>query len=131
MKTLMQTNIYDTSDKICICGTCASRMQPVAYKELEKLYNDIMLVCLEETHINMAISKIISMLRVGKIKEIAFASVDKSYHCVQLHLIRTEIEKVYPNKFTIKNYILDDSKLYEIDRETIYDSKCLLRNIKR
>jgi len=39
----------------------------------------------------MAITKISGMIRTGKIKNIIFATVDKSPHCVQVHYIRNEL----------------------------------------
>lgn len=127
MKNLMETNIYDVTEKICICGTCAPNMEKEAYKLLTEKYDNILFTCLENIHVNMVISKVTSMLRTNKIKEIAFASVDGSYHCIQLHLLRTEIEKIFPNRFQIKNYILLDGKLYEIDSQTITNAKRFIK----
>lgn len=57
-------------------------MQPEGFKKLEKISNNIYDLCLEEIHINMAITKICGMIRTKKIKKIIFASVDKSPHCI-------------------------------------------------
>ena len=45
-----------------------------------------MMCSLESHHINMVITKIMGMLCEVNVKKLIFASVDKSPHCVQLHI---------------------------------------------
>ena len=124
MKDLMKSNIYDCSEEIIIVGSCLKAMQPKAYKQLEKMNLPIFELCLEQTHINIAITKLLGMIRAKNIKKVIFASVDKSLHCVQLHYIQDEITKL---GFKIKflNYVAVDNNLIEIDQETISLSKNL------
>ena len=125
---VMDTNIYDVNETIAIMGTCLKKMQPNAYESLLKLTENIYELCLEETHVNMAITKIGGMLRTNKIKKIIFASVDKSPHCIQLHYIQDELSKLMDlNDVEIKNFVAVDNELYEIDKETISLSKNLLK----
>ena len=130
MKDLMKSNIYDCSEEIIIVGSCLKAMQPKAYKQLEKMNLPIFELCLEQTHINIAITKLLGMIRAKNIKKVIFASVDKSLHCVQLHYIQDEITKL---GFKIKflNYVAVDNNLIEIDQETISLSKnlCKLNNL--
>ena len=101
-------------------------MQPKGYEELQKISNNIYELCLEETHINMAITKIGGMLRTNKIKRIIFASVDKSPHCIQLHYIQDELRKMMNlSNIKIENYVIVDNELIKIDKETISLSKSL------
>ncbi len=69
-------------------------MHKNAYAELLKMSKNIYELCLEETHINMAITKIGGMLSRIKVKEIIFQAVDKSPHCVQVHYIEGELNKM-------------------------------------
>ena len=94
MKELMSTNIYDVDETIIIVGTCVKSMQPEGYKKLQDISNNIYELCLEKTHVNMAITKIGGMIRTGKVKTVIFASVDKSPHCVQMHYIQDELNKM-------------------------------------
>ena len=87
MKDLMKSNIYDCSGEIIIVGSCLKSMQPNAFKELEILNTPIFELCLEQTHINMATTKLLGMIRAKNISKIIFASVDKSPHCIQLHYL--------------------------------------------
>lgn len=106
MKDLMKTNCYDISDNIIIIGSCLKQMQPGAYKELTCISNEIYELCLESTHLNMAITKIIGMLSRVNVKKLVFASVDKSPHCIQLHYIENEIQKAMClNDIEIKHYV--------------------------
>ena len=126
MKDLLKTNIYDVDETIVIVGSCLKDVQSKAYKQLEKMSKNIYDLCLEQTHINMAITKIGGMIRTGKIQNIIFASVDKSPHCVQLHYIRNELEKMMDlSKIKITNFVAVDNKLVEIDEKVISLSKNL------
>ena len=124
MKDLMKSNIYDCTEEIIITGSCLKIMQPEAYAKLEKLSIPIFDLCLEQTHINMAITKILGMIRAKNIKKIIFASVDKSPHCIQLHYIQDEISKL-GFKTNFVNYVAVDNNLVEINKETISLSKNL------
>ena len=74
----------------------------------------------------MAITKIGGMLRTGKIKNIIFATVDKSPHCVQVHYIRNELEKMMNlEDINITNYVVVDNELIKVDEDIISMSKSL------
>lgn len=126
MKELLKTNIYDVHETIVVMGTCLPNMQPKGYDKIKELSENIYELCLEQTHINMAISKIGGMLRTGKIKRIIFATVDKSPHCVQVHYIRGQLEKMMNlDNVIMENYVVVDNELIKIKPETIELSKNL------
>ena len=126
MKNLMRSNIYDVNETIVIVGSCLKNMQPEGYKKVEQISENIYELCLEETHVNMAITKVGGMLRTGKIKKLVFATVDKSPHCIQVHYIRNELEKMMDlSNIEIVNYVVVDNELVEIDEEIISLSKSL------
>ena len=124
-KDLMITNCYDVDNIMIITGSCLERMQPKAYKKLKRISNNIYEVCLELTHVNMVITKLIGMLSRVKVDKIIFASVDKSPHCVQLHYIEGEIRKAMDIDTEIVHYVAVDDKLIEISNNTIKKSKSL------
>jgi len=126
MKELMKSNIYDVSKTIIVVGSCVKYMQPQGYKKLQNISNDIYELCLEETHVNMAITKIGGMLRTNKVKRIIFASVDKSPHCIQLHYIQDELRKMMDlSNIEVENYVIVDNELFKICPEVIALSKNL------
>ncbi len=124
---LLETNIYDVKGKVLICGTCLPRMQKDGFKKLEKEFDTILYLCLEKEHINMAITKICGMIATKKIKSLTFTSVNKSPHCIQLHYIKHEIERVMKDIPQIENIIIEDNNIYKISDETISLSKNLVK----
>lgn len=126
MKEVMTTNIYDIDETIIIVGTCLKSMQPKGYKKLEKISKNIYNLCLENTHVNMAITKIGGMIRTGKVHNIIFATVDESPHCIQMHYIQDELrEMMNLENINIKNYVVINDELIEISPKLILLSKNL------
>ncbi|MCI8291133.1 MAG: hypothetical protein HFJ25_02620 [Clostridia bacterium] len=126
MKDLLKTNCFDIHETMIIVGSCLKSMQPESYKELEKISSNIYDVCLEKEHLNMVVTKIIGMIARGKIKNLIFATVDKSPHCVQLHYVVKELENAIDiSNINIINYVSVDNKLNEIPLEVISLSKNL------
>lgn len=128
MNQLMSHNIYEFENSLIICGSCLPNMDKQAFAKLEKMSKNIFFVCLEEIHMNMVALKIASILRLGKVKDLIFVSVDKSPHCVQLHYIRNELEKIMDlQNINIKNFVSDEGDLVEISKDVILASKCLMK----
>ena len=126
MKEIMTTNIYDIDETIIIVGTCLKYMQPEGYKKLEKISKNIYNLCLENTHVNMAITKIGGMIRTGKVHNIIFATVDESPHCIQMHYIQDELrEMINLENINIKNYVVVNNELIEVSCKLILLSKKL------
>ncbi len=126
MKDLLKTNCYDVQETIIIVGSCLASMQPNVYKKLEEISSNIYDVCLEKEHLNMIVTKIIGMLARKKVKNIIFATVDKSPHCIQLHYVIKELENAIDiSNIQFKNYVAVDNKLIEIPLEIINLSKNL------
>lgn len=124
MKDLLKTNCFDVQETMIIVGSCLPSMQSKAYEELKSISNNIYDVCLEKEHLNMVVTKVIGMLARGKIKELIFATVDKSPHCVQLHYVVKELENaINLDNIKIKNYVAVNNKLTEIPIEVIGVSK--------
>ena len=123
MKRLMDSNIYDTSSTIVIVGSCLKNMQPEGFEKLKKISSNIYELCLEETHVNMAITKVGGMLRTGKVSELIFASVDKSPHYIQ-----DELRKLMDlSNVSIKNYVVSNNELVEVSEDVISLSKNLTK----
>lgn len=126
MKDLLKSNIYDVSETIIIVGSCLKHMQKEGFEKIKAISDNIYELCLEETHINMAITKIGGMISTGKIKKIIFATVDKSPHCIQMHYIKNELERMMNlENIDIVNYVIVDNNLIEIDSNIISLSKNL------
>lgn len=128
MKDLLKTNCFDIQETMIIVGSYLKSMQPKAYEELQKISSNIYEVCLEKEHLNMVVTKIIGMIARGKIKNLIFATVDKSPHCVQLHYIIKELENATDiSNLKIRNYVAVNDSLIEIPLEIISLSKNLAK----
>ncbi len=126
IKELMSHNIYEFENNLVVCGSCLPDMDKEAFEKVKSISENIFFVCLEIVHMNMLAHKLASILRIGKVKNLIFVSVDKSPHCVQLHYLRSELEKIMRlDKFKISNYVADAGNLVEILPETISLSKNL------
>lgn len=126
MKELLKTNCFDTSETMIIMGSCLPAMQPKAYEQLKEISQNIYEICLEETHLNMAVTKMIGMIARETVKKLVFATVDKSPHCIQLHYIVKELENMMDLKgMKIENYVAKDNQLVQIPIEVISLSKNL------
>ena len=130
MKELMKSNCYEATSTMIIAGSCLKNMSPNSYQILEGISPNIFEVCLEETHVNMVITKIIGMLSRVDVKEIIFASVDESPHCIQLHYIENEIRKAMNKEIEMIHYVTVNDELIEISDDTIKRSKslCMLQS---
>ena len=125
-KDLLKTNCFDVEEKMIIIGSCLEYMFPKIYNELNESSENIYDVCLEETHLNMVITKLAGMIARKKCKELTFVTVDKSPHCVQLHYVVKELENMMDLKeIKIKNYVATNEGLVEIPIEVIGLSKNL------
>lgn len=128
MKKLLTTNCFDTKETMIIIGSCLKHMQPKAYEQVLQIaeQENIYEICLEETHMNMAVTKLIGMLARKKVKTLIFITVDKSPHCIQLHYIYKELENCLDmSQFTIKNIVAVNNELIEIPPEILSISKNL------
>ena len=122
----MSHNIYEHGDSLTVCGSCLPNIDKAAFEKLKQMSDNIYFVCLEEIHMNMVAHKIASILRLGKVKHLTFASVDNSPHCVQLHYIRNELEKIMNLKdVKIIDYVSNKGELTEIKPDVISLSKNL------
>lgn len=125
MQPLLTTNIYEPEGTVLVCGTCMARMQPGAFRRLEQQADFVYSLCLEESHINMAVTKIGAMLSTGRIKRLIFATVDRSPHCTQLHYIDHEVRRMMTVSTLTEHYVAYEDTLYPISPDTIERSKTL------
>lgn len=129
MNNLLEKNIYDIKGKVLVCGSCLPSMQKEGFDKIKDNYDTIVYLCLEKDHINMAITKICGVLSTNNVESLTFASVNKSPHCTSMHYITNEIKRVMDNLKLpkIKNIIIQDNEIYEIDENTLSLSKDLVK----
>ena len=127
MKSLMETNVYSVKGKVLIVGSCLFEVFPETYSTFRSMVDEIYTLCLETTHINMAITKLSAIFATGQVEEMIFASVDRSPHCTQMHYIMHEIERTLPNHAPVKHYVVTEEGMVEVSEHAIDLSKSLAK----
>ena len=127
MKELMSSNIYDAAGAVLIAGSCLESTHPKAFARLAEGMDRVYTLCLEQTHINMAITKIAAMLGTGQIQRLVFASVDRSPHCVQLHYIKHEIQRTMEIRIPVESYVAVGDSCVKVSEAAVEASKSLAR----
>ena len=117
MNEMMKTNIYLPQGKVAVVGACLEATHPEGYARIAAMVDEVYTLCLEETHINMAVTKIAAMLSTGRVTKLIFASVDRSPHCTQLHYIKHEIERTMELTIPVESYVVpEDAPVFVSDR---------------
>ncbi len=123
----METNVYSVRGRVLVVGACLPEVWPEAYRSLEAEADQTYALCLETTHINMAVTKLSAIFGTGQVEKMTFASVDRSPHCTQMHYIMHEIERTLPEHVPVEHYVVVDGELVEVSEEAIDLSKSLAR----
>ena len=122
---LMETNVYSLKGRVLVAGACLPQVWPEAFSRLAGEADQIYALCLETTHVNMAITKLSAVFGTGQLEKLVFASVDRSPHCTQMHYIKHEIERTLPEHVPVENYVVSDGKIVRVPDAAIELSKTL------
>ena len=122
---LMETNVYAVKGSVLVVGACFPSAFPEAYRFLALRYDQVYTLCLETTHINMAITKLSAVFGTGQLERLTFASVDRSPHCTQMHYIKHEIERTLKEHVPVESYVVVDNELIPVPDAAIELSKSL------
>ena len=125
IQPLMETNVYAIKGNVLIVGTCFPQVFPDAFESLSDGVDQIYSLCLETTHINMAVTKLSAVFGAGQLQSLRFASVDRSPHCTQLHYIMHEVERTLKEHIPVIHYVVSDGKLIQVSESAIDLSKSL------
>ena len=125
IQQLMETNVYAVAGKVLVVGACLPQVYPAAFDQLASQADQTYALCLETTHINMAITKLSAVFGTGQLEKLSFASVDRSPHCTQLHYIKHEIERTLKEHVPVESYVVVNGDLIEVPDAAIELSKSL------
>ncbi len=115
--------------RLLIYGTCVRDEHPWAYSELSKGRVPLA-VCMEEVHFNMVALKLASMLARVDVEEVVVLTVDGSPHCVQLHMVVEEVEKVLGRRVNRRHYVVEGGELIEVPRECVKTARYLSKILR-
>ena len=124
---MMETNVYSVKGRVLVAGTCLPQVWPEAFERLAGEVDQVYSLCLETTHINMAITKLSAVFGTGLLEKLVFASVDRSPHCTQMHYIKHEIERTLPEHAPVEDYVVSDGSIVAVPDAAIELSKTLAK----
>ena len=121
----METNVYAVKGRVLVVGACFPSVYPEAYRSLASRHDQVYTLCLETTHINMAITKLSAIFGTGQLEKLTFASVDRSPHCTQMHYIKHEIERTLKDHAPVDSFVVVNGEILEVPDAAIELSKSL------
>ena len=123
----METNVYAVKGRVLVTGTCLPQVWPEAYRALADEADQVYALCLETTHVNMAVTKLSAIFGTGQLTKLTFASVDRSPHCTQLHYIKHEIKRTLKEHVPIENCVVSEGRIVRVPDEAVELSKSLAK----
>ncbi len=130
-RPLMETNVYSVRGRVLVVGSCLPEVAPEAYGRLAAEADQVYSLCLETTHINMAVTKLSAILGTGRMTKLVLASVDRSPHCTQLHYIRHEIERTLQTHVPVEDCVVSGGRIVPVPDAAIELSKSLAKLAER
>ena len=127
---LMETNVYSVQGRVLVVGACLEKAWPEAFAQISQEADQVYSLCLETTHVNMAITKLAAVFGTGQLTKLTFASVDRSPHCTQMHYIKHEIERTLPEHVPAESYVVSEGRLVAVPDEAAELSKSLAKLTK-
>ena len=124
---LMEANVYSVKGRVLVAGACLPEVWPEAFERLAAGADQVYSLCLESTHINMAVTKLSAVFGTGQLERLTFASVDRSPHCTQLHYIKHEIERLLPEHVPVEDCVVSEGRNVPVPDAAIELSKSLAR----
>ena len=121
----METNVYSVRGRVLVVGACLPQVWLEAFEQLSGEADQVYSLCLEATHINMAVAKLSAVFGAGQVEKLVFATVDRSPHCTQMHYIRHEIERTLPNHAPVEDCVVRAGRVVRVPEAAIELSKTL------
>lgn len=125
VQPLMETNVYAVNGRVLIAGACLPQVFPDAFEKLAADADQVFSLCLETTHINMAVTKLSAVFGTGQLEKLVFASVDRSPHCTQMHYIMHEIERTLKEHVPVEHFVVVDGKIIPVPESAVDLSRSL------
>ena len=130
-RPLMETNVYSVGGRVLVVGSCLPEVEPEAFGRLAAEADQVYALCLETTHINMAVTKLSAIFGTGRVDKLVLASVDRSPHCTQMHYIRHEIERTLPAHPPMEDIVVAEGRIVPVPDAAIELSKSLAKLAER
>jgi len=70
---LKKTNVYSVRGRALVAGSCLPEVEPEAYGRQAAEADQVYSLCLETTHINMAVTKLSAIFGTGQLEKLVLA----------------------------------------------------------
>jgi len=111
--------------KLLIYGTCVRDEHPSIFEEHARGRVPLA-VCMEEEHFNVVALKLASIAARVKLEELVVLTVDGSPHCLQLHMVAEEVDRIVGG-LPRKHVVVEEGRVVEIDPEIVKVARYLSR----
>ena len=115
--------------RLLIYGLCVADEHPHLFERLAAGRVPLG-VCLEAEHMNMVALKLASIAARLPLEEVVVLTVDGSPHCVQLHFMVEEVNKILGGRLRVRHFVIERGKLIEIDERVVKTARYLSK-VKR
>ncbi|AEM38719.1 hypothetical protein Pyrfu_0850 [Pyrolobus fumarii 1A] len=126
---LIDSNAYPPClrglDCILIYSRCLEQLNPRILLDAKFVGCAAFATCPEEHHINMLGFKLAGMISRALPRRVAVLTVDGSMHCIQLHYMLEEVEKISGHRFERRHYVAVDGIVHEISPRVVRLSRFL------
>ena len=111
--------------RLLLYGTCVRDEHPSIFEEYARGRVPLA-VCMEEEHFNMVALKLASIAARVKLEELVVLTVDGSPHCLQLHMVAEEVDRIVRG-LPRRHVVIEEGEPVEIDPETVKVARYLSR----
>ncbi len=115
--------------KLLLYGECVRDEHPGVFREFSE-GRVALAVCLEREHMNIVGFKLAGLLARLELEELVVLTVDGSPHCVQLHFVAEEAERVSGKEVPRRHFVIEGGRALEIEPEYVKIARYLSR-VKR
>ena len=112
--------------RLLIYGKCVYDEYPEVFRKYSE-NRACLAVCLEAEHMNMVGFKLASIVARLSLEEIIVLTVDGSPHCVQLHFMVEEVNKIFGRNLPVKHLVIEGGEVVEVDQRVVKTARYLTK----
>jgi hypothetical protein len=115
---------------LVLMGRCVETEKPWVLDLFPRDRYAILTACPEAEHINMIGFKLAGIMARLPIEELVVVTTDGSMHCIQLHYVAEEVERILGRKIRRRHYVVESKGLVEIPPDAVKTSRYLSKVAK-
>ena len=127
MSAFLETNVYSFRGTVLICGACLPEVSPEGFRQLSARADGCYTLCLERGPLQLAGTTLPALLGTGLVTRLRGATAGGPPHCVQMHFMRHEVERILPEHIPMESWVVADDVPVRISPETVERAKSRAR----